>query len=255
MRGVAYGPHAQRTAPASPSSRKDEGADEHIGQERLDAFRDKEGNQVTTKTKPSKRSVLAWWFAAPDKDGTVRLPHGDGRPVVVGETLTVIGPIVPCERGLHASRRAIDAIQYAPGAVVCRVRCSGEIVEEGDKLACSERTVLWMADASRVLRLFACDIAKEALLAERKRGREPHADSWRAVEVARRWIEGKATDGEQIAARSAAGIVAGRAAWGAARSAAGIAANRRLEQHASRGRGRGDDRAARSGSSRGGGRP
>jgi hypothetical protein len=158
-----------------------------------------------------KRSVLAWHFlAAP------ALPHGDGRPVVVGETLTVEPPIIPCRQGLHASRRAIDALAYAPGALVCRVRCSGEIVEEGDKLACSERTVLWMADAARVLRLFACDIAEDALLAERKRGREPHADSWRAIDVARRWVDGKATDAERSAARSAA--------WSAARSAAESAA-------------------------------
>jgi hypothetical protein len=191
--------------------------------------------------KTKRKSILAWHFLAEPV-----LPHGDGRAVVVGETLTVDPPIILCERGLHASRRAIDALHYAPGALVCRVRCSGEIVEEGDKLACSERTVLWMADAARVLRLFACDIAEEALLAERKRGREPHSDSWRAIEVARRWIDGRATDEERSAAwtaaesaarsvaRSAAEIAAldaaGSAAWSAAWSAAESAANRMLER-------------------------
>lgn len=169
------------------------------------------------KAQKKKRSVLAWHFLAEPK-----LPHGDDRPVVVGDTLTVEGPIIPCQRGLHASRRAIDALRYAPGALVCRVRCSGEIVEKDDKLACSERTVLWMADATRVLRLFACDIAEEVLLAERKRGREPHADSWRAIEVARRWVNGKATDEERSAAESAAKSAAWSAAWSAA--------NRKLER-------------------------
>jgi hypothetical protein len=172
-----------------------------------------------------KRSVLAWHFLAAPV-----LPHSDGRPVVVGETLTVEPPIVPCRHGLHASKRALDALTYAPGALICRVRCSGEIVEEGDKLACSERTVLWMADATRVLRLFACDTAEEALLAERKCGREPHADSWRAIEVARRWVDGKATDAERSAAWSAAWSAARSAAWSAAWSAAESAADRRLER-------------------------
>ena len=34
--------------------------------------------------KRKQKPVLAWWFCAEPK-----LPHGDGRPVVVGETLTV----------------------------------------------------------------------------------------------------------------------------------------------------------------------
>jgi hypothetical protein len=82
------------------------------------------------------KTILGWWFAAEPK-----LPNGDGRPVVVGEKLTVDGEIVLCKRGLHASRRAIDALQYAPGALVCRVRLSGTIVEDNDKCAASERTV------------------------------------------------------------------------------------------------------------------
>ncbi len=88
------------------------------------------------------KSVLGWWFCAPNADGTILLPHGDGREVRVGETLIVTGPIVPCSSGLHASSRAIDALKYAPGSTVCRVRLSGTIIQEGDKLAASERKVL-----------------------------------------------------------------------------------------------------------------
>ena len=57
---------------------------------------------------------------------------------------------------------------------------------------------------SRTLRLFACDCAERALERERKAGREPHADSWKAIEVARRFADGKATTKELEAARSAA---------------------------------------------------
>ncbi|HEX6972592.1 MAG TPA: hypothetical protein VF234_10280, partial [Limnochordia bacterium] len=72
-------------------------------------------------------TLEAWWFCRADDDGVVRLPHGDGRVVRVGETLTVPGPVILCERGLRASVRAIDALPYAPGPIVCRVRLSGEI--------------------------------------------------------------------------------------------------------------------------------
>jgi len=44
---------------------------------------------------------------------------------------------------------------YAPGPVVCRVECGGEVIRGDDKLVCTERKVLWIADASEVLFHFA----------------------------------------------------------------------------------------------------
>ena len=171
-----------------------------------------------TKAKP--HAVLGWHFLADVAAGEEpALPHGDGRIVRVGETLTVDPPIVPCERGLHASRRALDALDHAPGALVCRVRLSGEIAEhDGDnKLAASARTVLWMADATRTLHEFAVWVARQALLRERRRDREPDRRSWEALRVKARWLRGRATDAELAAA------------WDAARAAARDAANERLE--------------------------
>ena len=177
-------------------------------------------------TKP--KTVLGWWFCAKDEDGIVRLPHGDGREVKVAETLAIEGPIRPCERGLHASRRALDALQYAPGEIVYRVRLSGEIVEENDKLAASARTVLWMADAARALHEFAVWCAREALLRERRAKREPDPRSWRALDVKLAWLDGKATKTELAAAGDAAWdaawTAARDAAWDAARAVAGAAA-------------------------------
>ncbi len=96
-------------------------------------------------------TVLGWWFCAED-----RLPHGDGRPVVLGETLKVEGKIIPCERGLHASADPFDALQYANGAILYRVRLSGTIIAHGgDKHVASERTALARRDATDMLRLFA----------------------------------------------------------------------------------------------------
>lgn len=154
---------------------------------------------------PSK-PILGWHFCAEP-----RLANGDGRPVVVGEWLEVEPPIVPCERGLHLSVRAIDALQYAPGAMVQRVAADGVIVEHGtpvDKLACSRRRCLWIADATRTLREFARSCALDVI----------HA--WNAPEAVRRYLE---TGDESL--RAAAWNTARDAAWGTARAAQ----NMRLE--------------------------
>jgi len=74
---------------------------------------------------------------------------------------------------------------------------------------------------ARTLRRFACACAWRALVRERAAGREPDPRSWRAVEVARRYADRRATSEELRAAWSAAG-----AAWAAnAAEAANAAAN------------------------------
>jgi hypothetical protein len=73
--------------------------------------------------------VLGYWFAREP-----RLPQGDGRPVVIGETLRVDPPPVLCEHGLHASERLWHALAYAPGPLLYRVRLSGEIVRDTNKI-------------------------------------------------------------------------------------------------------------------------
>ena len=174
--------------------------------------------------------LMGWWFGVRSDDGKVRLPHGDGRIVIAGQTLSVEGEIVPCTRGLHASARALDALQYAPsrdGLVVARVRLHGTVVAHGspvDKHAASHRTVLWMADCDEALRWFATDVAEAALLTERKLGREPDRRSWNAITVARRYLQRLATKEELDAAWDAAGVAAWAAARAAARAAAGDAA-------------------------------
>ena len=96
-------------------------------------------------------SALAWHFARAD----MRLGYEDGRAIVVGETLTHDGDLKLCESGLHASATIYDALKYAPGPMLCRVRLGGDIIRGDDKLAASERTVLWAFDATDVLRVFA----------------------------------------------------------------------------------------------------
>ena len=92
----------------------------------------------------------AWHWVSSDR--TLR----DGRPLpAVGETLRHEGEMRICGSGLHASRDPLSALQYAPGPIICRVRCNGIQQEQIDKLVCRERTVLWCYDATSVLHHFA----------------------------------------------------------------------------------------------------
>jgi len=165
-------------------------------------------------------TMQAWHFIADDRK--LAYPQADGsRPVITpGLVLTEERPLSLCHVGLHASVRAIDAMQYAQGAVICRVECEGEIVHGDDKLCCSRRTVLWMADATRVLHLFACDVAEEALALVGN----PDPRSVAAIAAKRDWLDGKIDDAQFDAAWDAARA----AAWAA--SAARASQNTRLER-------------------------
>jgi len=145
--------------------------------------------------------------------------HGARRRVEPGQVRVHRGEIVPCSSGLHASVRAIDALGYAPGSIVCRVRCSGRIVHHGDKIVCSRREVLWVADAETELRSFARWCALQAI------------HLWDAPTVVRQYLEtgdealrATAWSALRDAARDAAQGAARIAAWDAARSAARSAA-------------------------------
>ena len=162
-------------------------------------------------------TVLAWRFVPAD----LRLPHGDGREIKVGEWLTVEPPIVACKHGLHASERAIDALVYADGtrSRLARVECDGEIAQDSDKFACSRMRHFWIAseaDTQRELRLFAVWCARQALALTKN----PDPRSIAACDVAERHAHGGATDAELFAvwdaARGAARDAAWDAAWGAA---------------------------------------
>ena len=173
-------------------------------------------------------TVEAWHWIAQDR----MTRYAPRVPIVVGETLRVEPPLALCERGLHASLRALDALQYAPGTIVCRVRMSGDIVRGNDKLVATERTVLWMYDATRVLHEFACCVAEAALLL----AEVGDARCWQAIEAKRAWLRGEIDDMQlaaawdaawaaaSSAARDAAIAAAWSAAWAAAREAAREAA-------------------------------
>jgi len=166
--------------------------------------------------------MLAWHFL-PD-DG--RLQFGRRSKVNVGQTLRRDpNKLELCACGLHASVKPLDALTYAPGPIICRVKLGGRIIEGTDKCVASRRTVLWMADASRELRLFGCWCVRNVELADGLKVWDLLTDerSKTAVEVAERYVDGLATGKELIVARAAALVAACHAAR-AARDAAWIAA-------------------------------
>jgi hypothetical protein len=149
----------------------------------------------------------AWHFV----DKTLR----DGRPIPAdGVTVKYEGPIALYKSGLHASARILDALAYAPGITVCRVELSGEVVENFDKLAASERTILWRMDATDVLNAFARRCALDVI------------HLWDAPEIVRTYLE-TGDETLRVAARTAARVrTAARARTRAAARAAAAAAAR-----------------------------
>jgi hypothetical protein len=108
---------------------------------------------------PEDSINIMWHFTTLDK----KLGYGDGRPIIAGEKLTVPGPIVLCKSGLHASKRLLDALKYAPGAYLWEVELSGEVIHGNDKSVATERTALCGFDASEVLRKFSRMVALQAV--------------------------------------------------------------------------------------------
>jgi len=159
---------------------------------------------------------LYWHWLPEDR----RLRYDSRQLVVAGETIKHDGQVVMCESGLHASEQAIDSLQYAPGPVICRVTLGGTVIEGKDKSVASERTVIWMADATNTLHEFACLCAEDAL----RTAKVEDVRCWQAIETKRKWLRGEATDAELAAARAAAWAAAWAAARAAARDAARAAA-------------------------------
>jgi hypothetical protein len=161
------------------------------------------------------------WLWLPDNGCLSYPPY---TKVEVGQTLTAEGPLEIYKNGIHASLRALEALQYAEGAIVCQVELSGEILESHNLLCAQHCKVLTMADATTVLHEFGCLCAEQALLREREAGREPDPRSWAAIEVKRKWLRGEATDKKLEAAwdaaRNAVYATAGNMNWNAAGAAA-----------------------------------
>ena len=177
-----------------------------------------------------KNNILAWHFLP--ENGLTRFNKIKVEP---GVEIVHKGKLELCNSGLHASIKLDDALSFAPGPILCRVRCQGRVKRGDDKLVCSRRTVLWMLDASRVLRLWGCWCIRNTKLQDGRTVWDLLTDIRirNAVEVAERFAVGQATEQEldaaRAAARDAARAAARAAAWAAAWDAVMDASSKQLE--------------------------
>ena len=150
--------------------------------------------------------MKAWHFVGPKLRNGAPVPED-------GKVLKQSGEIIPCENGLHGSVRILDALQYAPPKTkwICRTEHCGVIVEHGDKVASSERTIIWRVEADPILNMFARMCASDVL------------HFWDAPEIVKEYLK---TGEEKIKAAAAAARAAraagdagdaraARAAWAA----------------------------------------
>lgn len=167
----------------------------------------------------SEERIQVWHFIRADRSTEVGRLH-----VEVGQTLTVEGPLKLCEHGLHGSRKALDALRYAPGPVACKDEIWGDIIEGDDQLCGRYRKCLAMIDATYILHEFGCRCPERALTREREMGREPDSRSWAAISAKRKWLRGEIDDAKLAAAWAAAMDAVWDVAWAGAGDAARAAA-------------------------------
>lgn len=163
----------------------------------------------------------AWHFTG----NTLR----DGSPIpAIGETLVFPHKVEMCRSGYHWSLKPQQALRYAQGATLHKVRFGG-YVEIGDyKGVSSERTIIASIDATHLLRRFAADqalgvshlwdmpeVVRDYLttLDESKRGAADEA-AWVVARVSSSGFYAR------DAARAATRAAAWEAAWDAARETA-----------------------------------
>ncbi len=156
---------------------------------------------------------------------------GDEKPWEIGESRTIAKPskIMLGAYGYHSSPTLWDALSSAPGPVACLVEISQPIESDRTKSVSAKRKLIKAVNIDRELRLFACDCAERVLYIY-GRGYPDNKCPHEAIEVSRRFADGKATLAELNAARytaretSAAGTATAEA-WKAVRAVQEAAAS------------------------------
>ena len=155
--------------------------------------------------------MRAFYFAPEDN----RLRYGDEREIVVGETHTVDATPKCCEVGLHASKRVIDALMYAPSPNLYIVELGGEIDESDDKVSAQTRRYVASIDTTAILVEFS---KRQALINIELI--KPYTDDYEIIVAFLKGDESKREVASAVAeAASAAASAAEAAAW-ATRAAA-----------------------------------
>ena len=170
--------------------------------------------------------MIAYHFLKAD----MRAGQGLQKAWKVGETRTLKGgAVIPCARGFHGSPTAFDALQFAPGPMLCLVELRGDVTPHGnpvDKYVARSRKLIAVVNVERELRLFAADCAEHVLWIFEKefpndsRPRDAIAAARDRADAAggAAWAAGAAADaaeGAWDATLSAEATGAARAAWAA----------------------------------------
>ena len=168
---------------------------------------------------PADKPLLVWHFLRQNwetNSGSIKTK--------VGDTYHVEPPIKICSRGMHGSRKVLDALGHLAGPILTLCEVWGEFAERSDKIVAEYRRPLWGKDISTELNEWACCNAEVALLVAALED----SRCWEAIEAKRAWLRGEISDKELAAARAAAWDAAWdaalAAAWDAARDSAWDAA-------------------------------
>ncbi|MGH2512454.1 MAG: putative immunity protein, partial [Candidatus Limnocylindrales bacterium] len=140
--------------------------------------------------------------------------HGGSGRWMPNRWRTVKGVLEPCEKGLHLCRR--DDLMHWLGPLIWEAEYEGERIDAEDKIVVRKARVTRRLDTwnERTARLFAADCAEHVLPAfEVKRPNDSRPRN--AIETARRYARGEATERELSTAR----FTARSAAWSAAEAA------------------------------------
>jgi len=146
-----------------------------------------------------------WHFAAQKlRDGSRLTKRGERTPRIDDISL--------CQRGYHASARAIDALAYAPGFMVSRVRLFYANVGDDKAVGCERLALTDYVDARQVVLELAARWAHRAISvhaahALRSAGLTEHADRLAAI-PAWRWEDAAAARAAADDARAAASAAA-----------------------------------------------
>ena len=104
---------------------------------------------------------LGWHFLSND----YRLRYDDHRLVkkkIWIQAKECNNPVL-CYKGMHASKRLFDALGFAPGSVLCRVKVRGKIKYASDKFVGMERFVVEMKNMDDIFEKFALWCYERAL--------------------------------------------------------------------------------------------
>ena len=156
---------------------------------------------------------LVWSLPVQNPDGS--WTPGEWMPEVTGD-------LELCANGYHLTD-AEHLVSWL-NATIYEAEPSKEMIKGDDKIVCrSVRLLKKMHWDDRIARLFACNCA-ERVVPLYEKDYPDDKRSRHAIEVARLFADGKASNSELAAARAAACAAAWDAAWDAARDAAEAAA-------------------------------